>query len=47
MKKQLIGLALGSSIGCTVEEGFPLLKKHGIESTFTMVASPVRSTTYT
>lgn len=40
MKKQLIGLALGTSNGCTVEEGFPLLKKHGIESTFTMVAEP-------
>lgn len=39
MKKQLIGLALSFSNDCTVEEGFPLLKKHGIESTFTSVST--------
>ena len=46
MKQQLIGLALGTSIGCTIEEGFPLLKKHGIESTFTTVDTPDVLTTY-
>lgn len=46
MKKQLVGLALGESIGCTVEEGFPLLKKHGIESTFTSVSTPEQLDTW-
>lgn len=46
MKKQLIGLALDSSNGCSIEEGFPLLQKYGIESTFTMVETPEVLTAY-
>ena len=39
MKKRMIGLALGNSNGCTVEEGFPILKQCGIEATFTGVGT--------
>ena len=37
MKQWAIGLALDNSIGCSVEEAFPLLQKYGFDTTFTMV----------
>jgi sugar phosphate isomerase/epimerase len=40
MHQYQIGLALSKSLGFSIEEGFPLLKKHGFEAIFTGLGTP-------
>ena len=37
--KKMVGLALATSLGCSIQEGFSLLKKHGFDATFTDVSN--------